>query len=77
MARDHVLELACLDAGLEPAYGRGFDQLPSEVRDALATALPASLDPAELRRALGVVVEGLARAGADTAVVERLRAASE
>jgi hypothetical protein len=74
MARDHVLELACLERGLVTAQGRGFDELPADVLESMMSALPASLEPAELLRALRAVVEGLGRAGADPVVLERLRA---
>ena len=31
-ARDYALSLACLQRNLSPHYGRGFDQLPAEIR---------------------------------------------
>jgi hypothetical protein len=57
--RDHVLALACLRLGLPTSYGRGFDDLPSEVSEPLQGSLVRSLDGDELLRALGVAVEGL------------------
>jgi hypothetical protein len=57
--RDHVLALACLRLGLPTSYGRGFDDLPSEVSEPLQGSLVRSLDADELLRALGVAVEGL------------------
>ncbi|HEX6306338.1 MAG TPA: hypothetical protein VFZ76_19215 [Anaerolineales bacterium] len=47
-----------------PAYhGRGFDDLPLEVRDRFVGALLTSLEPDELLRALGCAIEGLLREG--------------
>ena len=59
LARDHALERACLARGLEHAYGRGFDRLPSEVLAAFNGALVRSLDRQELLRTLRVTVCGL------------------
>lgn len=59
--RDEALALACMRRGLVAAYARGYDELPPEVRSALAGAIVRSLDRAELMRALGVAVEGLLR----------------
>lgn len=73
LARDHLLELACLRQGLEPFYGRGFDRLPADVREPLAAALPASLEREELLRALRAVVDGLALERPGSAVVPWLR----
>jgi hypothetical protein len=61
--RDYTLMLACLRRGLPTSYGRGFDQLPSDVRDPLRGALVASLERDELLRALGCAIEGLLREG--------------
>jgi hypothetical protein len=59
--RDYALSLACRRRGL-PAYdGRGFDDLPPNVRDFFRGALVISLDRAELLRALGLTIEGLLR----------------
>jgi predicted nucleotidyltransferase len=72
--RDQVLALACLRHGLPAAEGRGIDRLPPEDTAALAGGLVRSLDPAELRRAFGVVTEALiAEAGrADAGLAGRL-----
>jgi hypothetical protein len=61
--RDYALSLACLRRGLPARYGRGFDDLPVDVRDAFRGALVSSLDRDELLRALGCAVEGLLREG--------------
>jgi hypothetical protein len=52
--RHHLLELACLRLGENALEGRGFDRLPSRVREPLAEALVRSLTETELRRALAV-----------------------
>jgi hypothetical protein len=59
--RDHALSLECLARGLEGTYGRDFDRLPAEVVEATRDALVRSLDPDELRRALGSAVAALLR----------------
>jgi hypothetical protein len=59
--RDQVLALACVRRGLPAVYGRGIDRLPVEVTTPLRDALVRSLDPLELRRAMGVVTEALLR----------------
>jgi predicted nucleotidyltransferase len=58
-ARDYTLSLACLQRNLSPHYGRGFDQLPSEIQTRAKDALAKSLDRAELLRALSSVVNEL------------------
>jgi hypothetical protein len=65
--RDEVLALACMKRGLVPGYARGYDELPKDVRVALAGAIVRSLDRAELARALGVAIEGLLRESGDLA----------
>src|SRR2546430_2675386 len=42
--RHHILELACLRLGENALEGRGFDRLPSRVREPLAEALVRSLN---------------------------------
>lgn len=58
-ARDYALSLACLRRGLATAHGRGFDDLPAEIRDVFAPSLIRSLEPSELLRALICVINGL------------------
>jgi len=58
-ARDYALSLACRQRGLASAYGRGFDNLPAEVRARFAGALPVSLERDALLAMLNVVIEGL------------------
>jgi hypothetical protein len=57
--RGYVLTLACLRLELPTAYGRGFDQLPEDMKAPLAEALVHSLEPDELRRALRVGTSAL------------------
>lgn len=58
-ARDYALSLACRSRGLPASYGRGFDRLPPEVHQLFTGAIPASLERAELLKALGCTIEGL------------------
>jgi hypothetical protein len=60
-ARDYALSLACRRRGLPAVHGRGFDNLPIEVRDAFSITLVTSLESSELLRALGYVINGLFR----------------
>jgi predicted nucleotidyltransferase len=59
--RDNALSLACRRRGLPVHYGRGFDDLPADVRDAFRDALVGSLERDELLRALGCAIAGLLR----------------
>jgi hypothetical protein len=59
--RDNALDLACLHRDLPAFRGRGFDDLPPDVRDPFAVALVRSLDRGELLRALGCAIDGLLR----------------
>ena len=76
-ARDYTLSLACRQRGLASSYGRGFDDLPAEVRNRFAGALPPSLEGDALLRALHVVVEGVIEEAPNlpdaTTVATRLR----
>ncbi|MDQ3662333.1 MAG: nucleotidyltransferase domain-containing protein [Actinomycetota bacterium] len=55
------MELACLRHDLPASYGRGFDRLPAEDRDAFEGAIMRSLDRDELLGGLTVGVKGLLR----------------
>jgi hypothetical protein len=59
--RDCALGLACRRRGLPAYYGRGFDDLPAEVREAFNSTLVTSLERDELLRALRSTIEGLLR----------------
>jgi hypothetical protein len=59
--RDTALSLACRRLGLSVHHGRGFDDLPDSVKGPLRDAIVRSLEPDELRRALGSAVAGLLR----------------
>jgi hypothetical protein len=57
--RDHALSLACRRRGLNAYYGRGFDDLPAEVREPFKSTLVTSLERDELMRALRSTIERL------------------
>ncbi|HZC04516.1 MAG TPA: hypothetical protein VE338_02665 [Ktedonobacterales bacterium] len=59
--RDYGLSLACLRRGLPANNGRGYDDLPADVRNAFEDALARSLARDELLRALGAAIAGLLR----------------
>ena len=59
--RDYALSLACRRRGLPAVHGRGYDDLPSEVRDGFMGALAILLERDELLRALGCAIQGLLR----------------
>jgi hypothetical protein len=59
--RDCALSLACRRRGLAAYYGRGFDDLPTDVREAFKTTLVTSLERDELLRALDSTIERLLR----------------
>jgi hypothetical protein len=59
--RDQVIALACLRLGLPAAYAKGADALPEDITGPLEDALPASLDRAELLRALKAATSALVR----------------
>jgi hypothetical protein len=61
--RDYALSLACRRRGLPASEGRGFDDLPADVRDGFRSTLVTSLEQDELLRALGCAIEGLLREG--------------
>jgi hypothetical protein len=67
-ARDYALSLACHHRRLAASYGRGFDDLPSEVRERFAGALPTSLERDALLGALRIVIDGLIEEGGDSSV---------
>ena len=58
-ARDCALNLACRRRGLLAYDGRGFDDLPLDVRESFEKTLVNSLDRDELLRALRATIEGL------------------
>lgn len=57
--RDYALNLACLRRDLPARNGRGYDDLPADVRAAFNVALVRSLERDELLRALGAAITGL------------------
>ena len=64
-ARDYGLSLACVRRGLPAHHGRGFDDLPSELRDFLNDALVTSLEQPALLRALSRTIELLIQESTD------------
>ena len=72
--RDHALALACLRLGLPTVHGRGFDQLPAEVKAKLESSLVARLDAGILWPAFRAAMAGLSDEIrlADAALGERL-----
>lgn len=58
-ARDYALGLACRRRGISASHGRGYDDLPPDVRDVFMRALVTSLERNELLRALGCAIEGI------------------
>jgi hypothetical protein len=60
-ARDYALALACHRRGLSTSNGRGFDDLPSGVREAFLPALVSSLDRDTLQRALCRAIDATLR----------------
>jgi hypothetical protein len=59
--RNQGLSLACCNHGLEPSHGRGFDKLPTNVKQVFAGTLVADVTVEELRRALAIATSGLLR----------------
>ncbi len=60
-ARDNALSLACRRRGLPAVHGRGFDELPPDVLHAFEPTLVRDLNPEELLRSLGSVIDCLLR----------------
>jgi len=58
-ARDYALSLACRRRNLSPFHGRGFDDLPADVRERFRDAFLRSLRRDALTAALHVIVAGL------------------
>lgn len=59
--RDYALSLACRRRDLPARFGRGFDDLPQDVRQSFVGGLVRSLDRDELLRGLRDAIEGLLR----------------
>jgi hypothetical protein len=55
--RDNALTLACRRRGLPTHFGRGFDDLPAELRSQAETALVQGVEPGALKNALQGGVE--------------------
>ena len=72
--RDYALHLACRNRGLPAHHGRGFDDLPDELRQRFAVSLVAALEPDRLLPALGIVVAGLLDEARDLAIAGPIEA---
>lgn len=59
--RDYALSLACGRRGLPAVQGRGFDDLPADVRDSFKSTLVTALERDALMTALSRTIEGLLR----------------
>lgn len=75
--RQYALSFACRRRDLPAAYGRGVDQLPSDVRDSFASSLVPTFEPDALKAALqscvaALVAECAQDAGVERVVVDRL-----
>ena len=57
--RDRVMSMACLRHGLPIPEGRGYDQLPSDLRRGLKPTIVRSLTRKELSRAFAVTMDVL------------------
>lgn len=66
--RDNAMSLACIRHELPSRFGKGFDDLPEEVRAPFVSCIPGSLEPEEIRRALEASVRAFA---ADPALHDR------
>ncbi len=75
--RDYALSLACLRHELPSRNGRGYDDLPAEVRAPFAEALARSLEPAELLRTLGAAIARLLHEAGQSPDVRAMAAAAE
>lgn len=58
-ARDYALSLACLRRGLPVFHGRGYDQLPADIRNLFIGCFVASLEPDKLFHALRCTIDAL------------------
>jgi hypothetical protein len=72
--RDYALSLACRRRGLPAHFGRGFDQLPDDVREVALRALPRTLHREELRRTLSCAIDLLLKEAEEVQeLAERVR----
>jgi hypothetical protein len=69
-ARDLVLTLACRANSLPDARARGYDDLPADLRAAMAGTLPASLDSKELLRTLAATIRQMIIEGENGGLID-------
>lgn len=58
-ARDYALKLACIANGLNPDYGRGFDDLPEEILSLLNNSFISALNQNEISRVIKNIITAL------------------
>lgn len=75
--RDYALALACLRHSLPSRNGRGYDDLPADVRAPFVEALAGSLEPEELLRALGAAIASLLGEAHQSSDLRAMAAATE
>jgi len=66
--RDHALSLACLRAGVTPSQARGYDDLPAEVLEQVASSHVDTLEHGALQRALAAATGLLLSEGVEAGV---------
>lgn len=65
-ARNYSLTIACLNNGLNTAYGRGFDDLPPDMFDLFRDSFMKELNREELMRSLRIIVSALPEVSEET-----------
>ena len=55
-AREQLMILACLKYGLNPFDGRGYDELPVDLKDELEKSLVAVMEASVIKNALSILV---------------------
>lgn len=58
-ARDYALKLACLANGLNPDYGRGFDDLPDEILSLFKNSFVSEPNQKEISRVIKNIINAL------------------
>jgi predicted nucleotidyltransferase len=67
--REQAFVLACRRHGLEPSHGRGYDDLPADVRAEFDAALVRALTRDELLRSLAAAIDVLRRQSDEVAAL--------
>lgn len=58
-ARNYALKLACISEGLNPDYGRGFDDLPNNILSLFNNSFVSELSKDEILRVIKNIIESL------------------